>query len=219
MPAPATSTAPPPAAAPATKDRIRQAAEELYVLRGHDGFSFGDVAAAIATTRANIHHHFGTKRLLMAALVDGFAASAEARIAGIWGSPGESFHRRMRAQEDDLRRFHARFNPAPGSRNVWSPVARIRLDHAALGSLADAALDRVNAAYDAALGRAVEEAARRGELRPHLARSDVVRLLRTTFLSCGPITQDRGGFAEVELLLRSLARLVALDSGAAGDGH
>ena len=51
---------------PPTRERIRHVAEELYVLNGHDGFSFGDVAAAVGTTRANIHHHFGNKQRLMA---------------------------------------------------------------------------------------------------------------------------------------------------------
>src|SRR5438876_9880325 len=35
-----------------TRERIRAIAEDLYVLRGHDGFSFGDIAAEIGTTRA-----------------------------------------------------------------------------------------------------------------------------------------------------------------------
>jgi AcrR family transcriptional regulator len=47
-----------------TRERIKAIAEDLYVLRGHDGFSFGDIAEAVGTTRANIHHHFGNKRRL-----------------------------------------------------------------------------------------------------------------------------------------------------------
>src|SRR5689334_5796615 len=107
------------------RERILRAAEDLYVLRGHDGFSFGDIAAVVDTTRANIHHHFGNKRRLMAELLERFAVDAAARIATIWTKRGASFQRRMLAQQRDFKRFYARFNPQPGSRNVWSPIARV----------------------------------------------------------------------------------------------
>src|SRR4051794_6326574 len=122
----------------ATRERILRAAEDLYVLRGHDGFSFGDIASVVETTRANIHHHFGNKHRLMGELLDRFAADAEVRIGAIWTKPGSSLQRRMEAQCTDFKRFYRRFNPDPGSRNVWSPVARVRLDSSALGELADA---------------------------------------------------------------------------------
>src|SRR5262245_30110938 len=81
-----------------TRERIRAIAEELYVLRGHDGFSFGDIAAVIGTTRANIHHHFGSKRQLMAELIEKFATDAEERIAFNWGQAGANFEARLEAQ-------------------------------------------------------------------------------------------------------------------------
>ena len=34
------------------------------------------------------------------------------------------------------------------------------------------------------------------------------RILRSTFLSCGPMTQDSGRFADVEQLLNSLTRTI-----------
>ena len=201
-----------------TKLRIRQVAEDLYVLRGHDGFSFGDIAGLIGTTRANIHHHFGNKRRLMTELVEGFAAAAAARIERIWATPGESFARRMQAQADDLRSFYTKFNRDPGTRNVWSPISRIRLDLPVLGTLAEQALEIVNRSYDSCLRRAIAEAERQGELRTRIAVPDVVCVLRITFLSCGPVTQDTGSFADVEQLLDSLSRMIAkpVDSGSGG---
>jgi len=190
------------------RERILRAAEDLYVLRGHDGFSFGDVAAAVGTTRANIHHHFGNKRRLMAELLDRFAADAGDRIRENWAKPGWSFARRMQAQCEDLRRFYQRFNPEPGQRNVWSPVARVRLDSPGLGELADPVLHRVNEAYDQALRAALHEAMAAGELRADTAVDDLVRMLRITFLSCGPATQDSGSFDEVERLLQGMSKLV-----------
>jgi AcrR family transcriptional regulator len=194
--------------ATATRERIRQIAEELYVLRGHDGFSFGDIASAVGTTRANIHHHFGQKHDLMRELVQGFTVSAVQRITSIWESPGLPFVKRMRMQTQDLRHFYERFNPKTGNRNVWSPISRLRLDLPALGELAENALEQVNAAYDRSLRHALREAIAAGELRSDTQVGDVGRILRSTFLSCGPMTQDSGRFADIEQLLSSLTRTI-----------
>ncbi len=199
-----------PAAAPATptRERIRAIAEDLYVLRGHDGFSFGDIAASIGTTRANIHHHFGSKRQLMAELIEKFVADAEARIAQNWTREGLSFGARLEAQVADLRSFYDRFNKAPGERNVWSPLSRLRLDLAVLGEIASNALQRIDRAYDESLRRAVTEAVRNGELVADTPVDDVARVMRMTLLSCAPMTQDTGSFREVERLLATVGRMI-----------
>ena len=178
------------------------------MLRGYDGFSFGDIVAQVGTTRANIHHHFGNKHRLMTELVEGFAIAAAARIERIWATPGESFAQRMQAQADDLRSFYAKFNQSDGARNVWSPISRIRLDLPVLGDLATAALEAVNRAYETCLSGALAEAARQDELRPGIDVSDAVRILRITFLSCGPVTQDTGRFDDLKRLLDSLTRMM-----------
>ena len=140
-------TGPPPQP---TRDHAKSVAVDLYVLRGHDGFSFADLAAATATSRANIHHHFGSKRRLMAELIDGFAADAQARIERIWMAPDAGLAARLSGQLEDLRGFYLRYNPAPGDRNLWSPLARLRLDLPVLGDLAAHALERVDRTYDRA---------------------------------------------------------------------
>lgn len=193
-----------------TRSRIRQVAEELYVLRGHDGFSFGDIAAAIGVTRPNIHHHFSNKQRLMQELVEGFVTDAEARIAQHWTRPGLTLAQRFASQRDDLRRFYDRFNPQPGDRHVWSPLSRLRLDLPVLGDLAARALERISRTYERSLHQAVTEAVAAGELAPDLAVADVVRVLRVTLLSCGPMTQDRGGFDEVDQVLAALGRMIGL---------
>lgn len=192
-----------------TRERIKHIAEDFYVLRGYDGFSFGDIAAVIGTTRANIHHHFGSKRKLMAELIDGFVSDAEARIARHWTRPGTPFFDRITAQTEDLHRFYLRFNPAPGDRNVWSPLSRLRLDLPVLGEQAAGALERVNRQYQVTIRQAVDQAIAAGELSADAPAEDIVRILRMTFLSCGPMTQDTGSFAEVEALIAALSRTIA----------
>ena len=192
-----------------TRDRIKALAGELYVLRGHDGFSFGDLATAIGVTRANIHHHFGGKQRLMEELIEGFATDAEARVARIWMDGEARFADRLRRQVEELRRLHRRFNPRTGDRNVWSPVARLRLDLPVLGAPAAAALERVGRAHDRGLRHALAQAVAAGELRLSTPVADVGRVLGATLLSCGPMTQDSGRFGEVEDLLAALGRTIA----------
>ena len=196
-------------AATPTRERIRALAAELYVTRGYEGFSFADIAQAVGVTRANIHHHFGSKARLMAELIEGFAEDATKRVNGYWAEGDVAFFDRFTLQLADLRRFYTRFNPNDGDRNVWSPVSRLRLDLQVLGEEAAQALLRVSRAYDASLREAVQRGIARGELRVDTPVAEVALVLRVTLMSCGPVTQDSGSFAEVERLIAGLQRTVA----------
>ncbi|MGK9168976.1 TetR/AcrR family transcriptional regulator [Inquilinus limosus] len=207
-----------PDASGGTRDRIKSVAAELYVLKGHEGFSFGDIAAVIGTTRANIHHHFGSKQQLMRELIEDIASNAVARIERYWRAGTATFAERLSMQLDDLRRYYERFNRGDGDRNVWSPLSRLRHDLPTLGSEAVAALERVNRTYDACLRHAVEEAAKAGQLRPGTDVDDVVRVLRVMLLACPPMTQDAGRFDEIELLFRALGRMISA-AGEPGSGE
>jgi len=191
-----------------TRGRIKAVAAELYVRQGHDSFSFGDIAGAIGTTRANIHHHFGSKRQLMEALIADIADDAQLRIEAHWTGQANSFDARLDAQIADLQHFYLRFNPADGDRNVWSPLSRLRHDLSILGEPARRALEQVNQTYDRALRSAVLEAIERGEFHAATPVDDVVRLLRVTLLACPPITQDAGTFEEVVLVITALKRTI-----------
>ena len=198
---------------PPTRDRAKSIAVNLYVLRGYDGFSFNDLAEATSTTRANIHHHFGNKRRLMAELIEDFVADAQHRIAEIWTTQGTTFPDRFAGQLEDLRRFYLRYNHAPGDRNVWSPLARLRLDLPVLGDLGTSALERVDRVYDACLRQAVADAIRARQLASRTPIEDVTRILRVTLMSCAPMTQDSGSFTELEELLAALYRMIVAGWG------
>ena len=43
------------------RDRVKELALEFLIKHGYRGVSFGDLADALETTRANIHYHFGNK--------------------------------------------------------------------------------------------------------------------------------------------------------------
>ena len=206
--APAASTGHVPGEDLPMRQQILLVAEDLYVLRGYEGFSFAHIAEAVQTTRANIHHHFGDKLQLMAELIEKFASNAEQRIAHHWTKVDGSFAKRLEAQLDDLRDFYQRFNREPGARNVWSPLSRLRLDLAVLGSLASDALHRVDLAYERCLREAVDDAIAHKELVASTPVEDVSRMLRVMLLSCAPMTQDSGNFSEIEKLFATMQRMI-----------
>ena len=191
-----------------TRERIKQVAREHYVLVGIDAFNFGEIADAVGITRGNIHHHFGSKKKLVAELVRDFTDDAEARIRHHWARPGLTLNERLAEQLADLRRFYQRFHSRAGDRNVWSPLARIRLDLPMLDRTAAKALERINRVYDEQLRVALQAAIASGELRTDTPVDDIARLLRVTFLSCPPMTQDTGGFDDIEQLFAALGRTV-----------
>ena len=192
-----------------TRERIKAIAVDLYVLHGYDGFSFGDIAGAIGTTRANIHHHFGNKQKLMAELIDGFSENAAWRIKHHWIEAEVSFAQRLSNQLEDLRIFYHRFNKKRGDRNVWSPLARLRLDLPVLGELATHALEKVNRSYETSLRQAIHKAVQSGEFSQATPVDDVARVLRVFLMSCAPMTQDTGSFDELEKMFGALGRTMS----------
>jgi TetR/AcrR family transcriptional regulator, transcriptional repressor for nem operon len=55
--------------AASTSTRILDVAERLVQVRGFNGFSYADIAAELAITKAGLHHHFPSKAVLGEALI------------------------------------------------------------------------------------------------------------------------------------------------------
>src|SRR5271166_4150384 len=53
-----------------TAERILDTAQALAQVRGYNGFSYADISAEVAITKASIHHHFPSKAQLAEALID-----------------------------------------------------------------------------------------------------------------------------------------------------
>ena len=53
-----------------TAERIVQAARNLIMTRGYNGFSYADIAEAVGIRKASIHHHFPAKSDLAKAVVE-----------------------------------------------------------------------------------------------------------------------------------------------------
>jgi TetR/AcrR family transcriptional regulator, transcriptional repressor for nem operon len=187
------------------RERIKATAKDLYVRNGYAGFTFGDIAASLRTTRANIHYHFGSKQRLLDAIVEEFVVDAIERTHQHWTAPAPSLAHRIRAQLLDHRSFYRRFNRAKGQRRFWSPIARLRHDGEILGEISFRALKRVNRAFDECLTSAIREAIVRGELRADTPVAGVACQLRAIILSSAPMTLDSGRFDDIEQLFAAFS--------------
>jgi TetR/AcrR family transcriptional repressor of nem operon len=66
-----------------TRTRILDVAERLVQVRGFNGFSYADVAAELAITKASLHHHFPSKAGLGEALIARYAERFTDALAAI----------------------------------------------------------------------------------------------------------------------------------------
>jgi TetR/AcrR family transcriptional repressor of nem operon len=66
-----------------TRSRILDVAERLVQVRGFNGFSYADVAAELAVTKASLHYHFPNKAGLGEALIARYAERFAQALAAI----------------------------------------------------------------------------------------------------------------------------------------
>ena len=66
------------------RDQIKDLARELLIKHGYRGVSFGDLAEALETTRANIHYHFGNKERLVEEVLEEYIDVTSAQLHAIW---------------------------------------------------------------------------------------------------------------------------------------
>jgi len=71
------------AASPDTAQRILDIAERLVQTRGFNGFSYADIAGALAVTKASLHYHFPTKAELGTRLIARYENGFLEALAGI----------------------------------------------------------------------------------------------------------------------------------------
>src|SRR5438445_10402123 len=73
----------------ATRDRILQAALQVFAEKGYHRGAVDDIVRASQTSKGAVYHHFPNKEALFLALVDQFSARlAEAIAAAVEGTHG-----------------------------------------------------------------------------------------------------------------------------------
>jgi TetR/AcrR family fatty acid metabolism transcriptional regulator len=65
----------------ATRERIAQAALEVFARKGYHRAAVDDIVRVSGTSKGAVYHHFPNKEALFLALVDDFAARLAARVA------------------------------------------------------------------------------------------------------------------------------------------
>lgn len=190
-----------------TKDDIKRVATELLIKDGYQGFRFRDVADALGVTRANVHHHFGTKLNLTEDVVTDYIAETLSMWQDNWRSDKSFADKIAGMMESNRRRYLAR-NPTATTAHPWSLIGRMRLERDIIGPRAQAALHAFAVELDAMVTAGIEQAVRRGELSPDIPCADVALQLVAIADSAGPIVQDGGNFSKLEQLYSSFSRIV-----------
>lgn len=64
-----------------TRDGIVEAADQLFYRQGYEHTSFADIAGAVGISRGNFYYHFKAKDEMLAAVIAGRVATAQAMLA------------------------------------------------------------------------------------------------------------------------------------------
>lgn len=190
-----------------TRDAIKALALELLIRHGYRGANFGDIASGLATTRANIHYHFGNKQMLVEEVLTNYVDATLTAVADVWAKDS-AFSSKVDAMIDYSRERYRRYNPAGTEGRPWSLISRLRQDADLLSPAGRNALKRFGEEMSAILTDAIEKARRRGEFSAALPVEDVALQLVTLADNAAPITIEAGNFGRLERLYRSFAGIV-----------
>jgi len=191
-----------------TKQAIKDTALELLVRHGYRGTSFGDISAALGTTRANIHYHFGNKQSLVDEVLDDYMRTTLAALRAVWSAEDWSLAEQVDAMIGYSRARFLHFNPTGSEGQNWSLISRLRQDADLLGPGGRQMLGHFGSELLALFEDALSAAGRRGELAPNVAPSEAAFLLSAIADNAAPITLSEGGFERLERTYRSLRRII-----------
>jgi AcrR family transcriptional regulator len=195
------------------RERIKALALDLLIQYGYRGVSFGDLAKALDTTRANIHYHFGHKQQLVEEVLVDYTAETIRGTAAIFGDPDKTFMEKIESVVAFSRRRYARYNKPGDGGKPWSLIARMRQDSAFLTPRGHEALQDFARDLHACIVAAVENARDRREFAASIPVDDVALQLFSIANSASPITQDAGDFERLEQLYLGFARIVTTAFG------
>lgn len=190
------------------RERIKALALDLLIQYGYRGMSFGDLAKALNTTRANIHYHFGTKQALVEEVLEGYLRDTIVGTSAVFADPDDTFLQKIEKMVAWSRQRYEKYNgPREGGR-PWSLIARMRQDKMFLTPKCHHLLDTFAGELHAVILRAVTDACRKKEFVATMPVEDVTLQLFSIANSASPITQDAGSFDRLEQLYVGFTRIV-----------
>lgn len=191
------------------RDAIKATALDLLIRHGYRGANFGDIAAELATTRANIHYHFGNKQALVDEVLTDYVETTLAALSAIW-SRNEPFRTKLDAMIAYSRKRYDRYNPAGIEGRPWSLISRLRQDTELLSATGREALVRFSRDMGEIFAEAVDKARRNGEFAATLPVEDVALHLLTLADNAAPITIEAQSFERLERLNHGFADIVLI---------
>ena len=190
------------------RQRIKSLAAKLLIKHGYRGVSFGDIADALSTTRANIHYHFGNKNSLVEEVLDEYVKATLARFHSIWTDRDTSLDRKLEATIAFNRQRYNEFNVGGDHGLSWSLVVRMRADSDALSPRSVASVQGFASEMSNVIRAGISNAVDRHELSPDTPIEEVAALLTNIINSAGLVTQDAARFDQLELIYRAFLRTI-----------
>ena len=191
-----------------TRQAIKNTALELLLRHGYRGTSFGDIAAELDTTRANIHYHFGGKQALVEEVLGDYVQATLAALRAIWSADNLSLGGKIEAMVGHSRSRFEHFNASGKEGQPWSLISRLRQDADLLSAKGRQMLDHFGSELAAIFADALSSAAGKGELANNVQAHDAALLLAAIADNAAPITLTEGGFGRLETIYRSLQRMI-----------
>ncbi|MCL1478440.1 MAG: TetR/AcrR family transcriptional regulator [Marinobacter sp.] len=175
-----------------TRARTLEVARRLFITRGIDTVSYGDIAKEVGSTRANLHYHFGNKsELVKEVFVDTFE-KVRVGLEKIWLSPGLTLDERIDLLFEDARNRFEEFKTPGGERTPWSLSSRARLDFSAVDTEVVEGIGEMSRYFEECVIHAVRLAIGAGEFRADTPEKDVVLMITPLWYFGSPITQFSG---------------------------
>lgn len=195
------------------RTRIKLLAEDLLIRNGYRGTSFGPIAKRLKMTRANIHYHFGNKRMLVEEVLEDYVVTTSEKLQQIWTAPDIPLTEKIALMTEYSRSRYSKYNTPGKKGRPWSLIARMRQDREFLTPKGRAALHRFGKELNSYITIAIEAAKARSEFVVSMPTEDIALQLVSIANSAGPITQDAGSFERLEQLYQAFARIITLAFG------
>lgn len=192
-----------------SRTAIKEAALDLLVRHGYRGMTFGDIAARLGITRANIHYHFGSKAALVDEVLADYVAATTEALSGIWSGGDAPVAARVGAMLAYSRERYRRFNPDAGPVRPWSLISRLRQDEDLLSRRGRQRLADFTTALLGLFENALVRARTSGTLSPQVSTRALSLLLAAIADNAAPITISAGGFERLEETYGALLALCA----------
>lgn len=175
-----------------TRARVLEVARYLFITRGVDAVSYGDIAKEVGSTRANLHYHFGNKSELVKEVFQDTFEDVRATLDAIWLRPGLSLEDRIDLLFEDARVRFEEFNEPGGEPTPWSLSSRVRFDFSAVDTEVVEGIGEMSRHFEECVTHAVQLAVGTGEFRSDTPVKDVVLMITPLWYFGSPITQFSG---------------------------